>query len=142
MSEERRGHDSQSALDTGFTKPAGCTVATGNAEINVSDCTSDSEGGGRQTVAAAKGVSRDGGVIAHVSNVRDDCVQVSDAFPSVPCRANSFIHPPFPDIKAGVPRALRNLRTELFHFFLSYRVSPEGPIIKRLYDSIQASTPI
>ena len=56
-----RRERSQSALDTGFTKPAGSTVATGNAEINVSDCTRDSEGVGRQTVAAANGVSRETG---------------------------------------------------------------------------------
>ncbi|EKX39961.1 hypothetical protein GUITHDRAFT_113953 [Guillardia theta CCMP2712] len=44
--------------------------------------------------------------------------------------------PPSPTIQTGKPRPLRSLRAELFHFFLSYRVSTEEELVEGLYDEI------
>ena len=69
----------------------------------------------------------------HIGEGRNDTSSLS------PKRApeKSFILPPSADIRSGVPRSLRNLiGTELFHFFLSYRVSTEGPMMESVYDSI------
>eukprot|EP00960_Hanusia_phi_P001786 51087-Hanusia_phi.AAC.1 len=49
--------------------------------------------------------------------------------------ASSFV-PPSPSIRTGKPGLLRSLRTELFHFFLSYRVRTEEGMIEGLYDKI------
>ena len=45
--------------------------------------------------------------------------------------------PPSCTIQTRAPGPLRDLRGEIFHFFLSYRVSSEGPMIEELYDTIR-----
>eukprot|EP00960_Hanusia_phi_P008782 251777-Hanusia_phi.AAC.1 len=65
--------------------------------------------------------------------------RTSSHHPSIPSLQeayNNVVATPSPAIRTLKPGNLSNLRVELFHFFLSYRVSTESWLIGELYDTI------